>query len=267
MRIQFFIFGCLIILVALTSGAFADVILTRPGGEKIEKGMELPAGYYWLNDGTLVTPQKIKIYPNGDIDVSSATIKDPIFDNFTDIRADNLVMPDGNIVAYSQFGKAPRRVENDVNRRNTVSDDLDSYLEETAGMAADERFGIPEASSASKDLDFLNGCWRADEINYYTNPTHPYKAPAEFCFRGDGRGTFYAYPKGTECVSDATAEFRGDFLFITTSKGTCEQGKRFLIPRTFRCEGSGRNTACYTVATYKGQTYTDQAFFHKSRRD
>lgn len=251
---------CLILLFA--ADAEADVRLRLPDGREAASGTVLPVGYYWLTDGTLVTPQRIKISTNGDIDVSGSTVDDPIFDDFTDIRSESLSLPDGCVVVYSLFGMVPRSPREPAAEKRSRPD-IDNYLADTVNLAEGELLSVPRESRVDGDLEFLNGCWRADQINYYTDPRKPYQAPAEFCF-GAGRGTFYAYPKGAECEAGASAEFRGDVLYIETGKGACKQSKRFLMPRTFRCEGFGENTVCYTEATYNNRTFSDRALFYRN---
>ncbi len=52
-----------------------------------------------------------------------------------------------------------------------------------------------------------------------------------------------------QCASLTQAlSYRDDFLFITTSKDTCNQGHRFRMPSTFRCGSSGENTMRYAFA-------------------
>lgn len=140
---------------------------------------------------------------------------------------------------------------------------IPSYIKGNPYSNNSRSFFIPENAMSNNNLSFMSGCWRSDGINYYTDPKKPYVAPAEFCFNEDGEGSFYAFPKGTKCVSKANAFFRKSMLIITTDKGTCEQSSRFLMPRTFQCEGSGENTMCYTVAKYKNEIFQDRAIFFR----
>lgn len=147
---------------------------------------------------------------------------------------------------------------------NFLEDDHPNITDMRSDTFADNRFFfIPENAISDNNLSFMSGCWRSDGINYYTNPKNPYVAPAEFCFNELGEGSFFAFPKGTKCVSKANAFFHNSMLIINTDRGTCQQGSRFLMPRTFQCEGSGENTMCYTVAKYNGEVFQDRAIFFR----
>lgn len=245
-----FMAGALVYMLLLFSTqAIASVVLLLPNGERISQGMMLPPGYYWLDDGTLVTPQKIMVGKNGDIQSYPPDL--PLY-SLKNVRQSSLKLPDNCLIAYEP---------DSYNALTTVPDNGGRYGGYSGG--GNSMLLIPEDAMMNNDLSFINGCWRSDGINYYTDPRRPYVAPAEFCFNSTGNGSFYAFPKGTKCVSNANAFFRGSMLIINTYKGTCADPSRFLMPRTFQCEGTGENTMCYTVAKYNDQVFHDRAIFYR----
>jgi hypothetical protein len=73
----------------------------------------------------------------------------------------------------------------------------------------------------TRDLSFLQGCWRTDR---YRHPTDSEDGVSRYCFDAQGHGSFEYRSGGVTCRSGAQARYDGNILRLDDADSRCSDG-------------------------------------------
>ncbi len=114
-----------------------------------------------------------------------------------------------------------------------------------------ESMEIPDDAAKKKDFSFLDGCWESQTGMVRTKDNSA--IIVELCFNKKGRGKRLIHEvgdkKGNTCKGKASAQFKGNTLYIKTDMAYCPAGSGIngYTPNHIVCTGSGNTTRCHGV--------------------
>ena len=258
--------------LSLTSRGPSPLRVVTPDDLVRTVGQALPKGYAWRDEGGVSAPKGVVVMPDGRVMTSDGKVPEGYAR-----RQDGAVLVPGGVVieknarqpeAAAASREKPKPGEDPLLALLPTTDPSPEPIEKKETPRQGESLAIPRDAARKKDLGFLEGCWRCNDLQIYKNSrvwhdlnNSGKKTEVRICFDEKGRGRAAFYDDG-ECRGGARARFSGSRLHMETGKAPCN-ANRYVVPRSFECRGSEEETECAVIA--KSDTIRRHSVVHFKR--